>query len=126
MAVVAGEIRVRAGQRKPGLPIVIKLPRTPARRIVAVVALIAEAAAMRVFVDVTRHARTAGIVVSRRCMALLAGQVRVGPEQRKTRDIVIEPYACGPARRDMTARAATPELTRVHIVRGMARTTIAR
>lgn len=69
----------------------VELPCTPARRIMAVIALLAETASVWVFVDVTGHASTADIMKRGGRVALIACQVRVHTEQWKTRNIVIEP-----------------------------------
>lgn len=91
VAGIAGESRVRARQRKISLMIMVELPCPPVRRIVAVIALLAETALVRVVVDVTGNAGAVR-VVERRCrMALFTAYVGVSTDQRKAGDVMIEP-----------------------------------
>ena len=91
VACIAGESRVRSRQRKISLTIMVELPCAPVRRVVAVIALLAETALVRVVVDVTRNAGAVRVVECGGRMALFAAYVGVGTDQRKAGDVMIEP-----------------------------------
>ena len=115
---------VRSSQWKIRLPIVIELPCSPVGWVMAVVALVAEAAAMRVVVGVTGGASTVGIMKRGRGVATIARERGVGAEQREARDVVVEPNLGRPAGRHVAGGTAIAELSFVHVVRGMARAAI--
>ena len=91
VAGIAGESRVRARQRKISLMIMVELPCPPVRRVVAVIALLAETSMVRVVVDVTGNAGAVRVVERRGRMALFTAYVGVSTDQRKAGDIMIEP-----------------------------------
>lgn len=100
--------------------VVIELPGLPVGRIVAVVTLIAEATAMRILVAVACHASAVCIV--KRCgrMATLTRDIRVGTDEWKTCDVMIEPNRSRPTGRNVASFALVTELPLVHIVVDMA------
>ncbi len=110
VAIAARNICMRAIQRKARLRVVIELPRLPERWIVARVALPAECAAMRVVVRVAGDAIAIGIMKRRGCMAAITRRLRVRAEQRKTREVVVEPHPADPVGCDMTIPALCTQL----------------
>lgn len=76
MTVAAAERLMRSGQLEVGQR-VIENPGSPARRIMAGGALIAETAFMRIVVAMARDAALARIMERRRCMALVAADIGV-------------------------------------------------
>ena len=77
VAAFTGNSGVCTAQYKTGLRVVIELPRLPGRRIVAIVALLAERAAMRVVACVAGNTVGPGVVKGRRLMAIVTSYVRV-------------------------------------------------
>ena len=120
MTVAAVQLRVCTTQREIGLQIMIELPGPPVRRVVTDIALLAEAAAMRVVVNMAGHACAVRIAVGGRSMTLGARNRRMGSDQRKTRDVMVEPHTRRPAGRDVALGTAIAELTEVRIIAGMA------
>lgn len=126
VTVLAVQLDMRACQREICLSIMIESPGPPIRRVVAVIALIAQAATMRVIVDMARRTHIVRVVISRRRVASVACNFGVGTKQWKARDVMIEPHARRPTGRHVAACATITKLTIVHVVRGMTRTTILR
>ncbi len=83
----------------------IELPGLPVSRVVATVAAVAESATVCIVVNMTCDTGVPSVVKRRRCMTLIAGQVRVRPDQWKTRNVMIEPQLCSPIGRDMAILA---------------------
>ena len=104
----------------------IELPCSPVGRVVAAVTLIAEAAAMRIIVAVTGHTDAVGVVKRRSCMAALTRDIRVCTDQRKTRDVMIEPHSRSPTRGNVASYTSIAELPLMHIIVGMAAATFRR
>lgn len=110
VAAGAGNIGVRIAQRKAGLSVVIELPRPPGRRIVASIALLAERTAMGIVACVAGSTVGTGVVKCRGRMAPITRYLRVRTHQRKTHQVMVEPYSRNPVGRDVTALALRAQL----------------
>lgn len=124
VTVTAVQLRMCAGQGKACLSTMIEQPRPPVRRVVTVIALVAEAATVRVIVEMTRHARTVRIVIGRRRVTLITCNPGVGADQRKACDVVVEPDARCPAAWHVADFTTIAKLADMHIVDGVTATTI--
>ena len=96
MARLARNFRVRAGQRKFRLRVVIERPVRPAARVVAGGAIFAQRAVVPVVLAVAIDAARRRILEARRHVTRFAGHSRMLADQRKRGEIVIESYRCGP------------------------------
>jgi hypothetical protein len=115
VAGVTIEAAVRPCQRVARLRIVIKAPPRPAIRIVAERTIRAEATLM-VLVAMAGGAIQRRTLESRRAVAFLARHDRMTPDQRKSREVVIEGGQAAPIVLAMTSLAAIAELTVVPVV----------
>ena len=114
------------GQRKTRLSIMVEPPRPPIHRVVTVIALPTQTAAVWIIIGMTRQARAVCIVISRRCMTSIARNRGMRTDQRKARYVMIEKDPCGPAGRQVAGLAPIAELTGMHVVRRMAGTAVFR
>lgn len=119
MAIGANQFGVFTAEREIGTGIMIKLPQPPVIRIVAVAAAWPQRAFMRIILGVTLPAIRCHRFERAGNMTLLATDGRVHPDQRKGRQIMVEPDMRVPAVFIMT-RTAVPQLTAVDIFGGMA------
>lgn len=117
---IACETDMSSRQWKARQDVMIELPRTPTRRVVAAVAFIAESTAMQVIIYVARTAVTVHIVKCSGRMTLLTSHVSVRADQGELCDVMVKPKLRNPARRNMTGLAAFSDLTKVHVIVGMA------
>ena len=124
VAAITGNGGMSAYERKPCLPTVIEIPCAPIPGIVAVITLLAESCTMHIVIDMTRYAGAVGVMKSGCLVTAVARHQRMTADQRKACNVVIEPQFGGPARRYMAAGAPITELAHVHVIRGMAFSTI--
>lgn len=118
VAILASGLLMRACQRKLGLASVVETPAGPSIRIMAGRATATEPPLMEVLVALfAGHGR---VLVTRRTMTLLTGDLRVQSDQRKTREIVVERDALAPVDLSMTGLAPWAELSAMGIVLAMA------
>ncbi len=106
---------MRACQRVARLRVVIKAPSRPTIRIVAERAVRAEASLM-VLVAMAGDAIQRRALVCRGAMAFLARHDGVAPDQRKSRNVVIEGRHAAPIVLAMTQLATSAQLTVVPVV----------
>ena len=116
MTAGAGNRRVCTDQRKTGIALVVEVPGTPVRRVVAPFALSAESAAVYVLSRMTGYAGTVGVVECRGLVAAVALHQGMCANQREMRDVVVEPELRRPAGRHMTRQASIAELATVDII----------
>lgn len=83
MAVFALKTEMPTHQWKIRLHIMVELPRLPIDRGVASVALIAQTAAVRIVITVTRHTVVFRVTERWGCVALIAGDIRMRANQRE-------------------------------------------
>jgi hypothetical protein len=112
---MAIQATVRSRQRVVRLCVVIKAPPRPTIRIVAERAIYSEAALM-VLVAMAGGAIQRRALERRRAMASLARNDGVAPDQRKSRDVVIEGRDAAPIVLAVTSLATIAKLTVVPIV----------
>src|SRR5205823_5803873 len=120
VARLAGELAVRAAERKPGLLAVVELPQLPAVLRVAAVAVLAEVALVHIILLVAVDALVADLAILAGEVTLLARHRHVQTDQREFRQVVIEAHARAPALRRVALIALLAEAAGVHIVRPMA------
>lgn len=89
----------------------------------AAVTFIAERTAMQIITGVAGSAVVISIMKRGSFVTLLTGDVGVCADQREARDVMVEPELCNPTRRNMTGFALIPNLTKVHIIVGVAAAT---
>jgi hypothetical protein len=117
MAVAAEEPFVGAVEDKSGSCAVIEIPELPAVRVVTVVALRSEVAAMHVDGGMARRAIERGVLECLRNVAFFAWNECVRSDQRKAGEIVIEEYLVAPAALVVAPLAGLSFLAFVYVVR---------
>src|SRR2546429_2555554 len=120
VARLAGELAVRAAERKSGLLAVVELPQLPAVLRMAALAVLAEIALVHVILLVAVDALVADLAILAGEVTLLARHRHVQTHQREFRQVVIEAHARAPALRRVALVALLAEAAGVHIVRPMA------
>src|SRR5438552_2274526 len=120
VARLAGELAVRAAERKSGLLAVGELPQVPAVLRMAALAVLAEIALVHVILLVAVDAFVADLAILAGEVTLLTRHRHVQTDQREFRQVVIEAHARAPALRRVALIALLAEAAGVHIVRPMA------
>ena len=126
MAICACHIDVCTGQSEARLRIMIKAPCVPIGRVVASVASLTEAAAVRICIIVAGNTFHRGIVERRIGMTIVTTDGGMCADQWKLCNVVIEPDATGPACFFVARFANATELTVMRIVVDLAASAVAR
>lgn len=108
------------GQRKRGLAVMIECPELPALGIVAACTILPKAALVKIILRMTIIAGNRRVQISLACMAASTIDRCVPPQQRKFREVVIEPDCAGPALDSVALTTSITELAFVRIVCPMA------
>lgn len=115
-----GQLPMRAGQREPGLFVVIEIPVIPAARVVALAAGLAETALVFVIGTMTIAANARGVLEHAIHVTACAGQRVVQTDQREFGQAVVEGELLFPARFGMTFFAGVALLPLVYVVGAVA------
>lgn len=115
-----GEIGVFSSQIERGLPSVVERPAFPIGRIVTLHTVGAEPAFVDILILMTAKASGRCVQVSLGRVAIPTVGSRMRAQQRKRRELMIEPHVFGPALIIVALAAAVPELTLVRIFLAMA------
>lgn len=126
VAAQASKPLVATAQWEGSFAVVVKAPKRPAVRIVAVPAVGAELSSVCVIAVVAGDARLFCVTESRRLVAGFAGFDGVEAEQRKRGDLVIESDSFSPTFLIVTLRAVAAQAARVRIVAAVAVDAVAR
>ena len=116
VATVAGQARMRAGQGKTSLLVMIEMPAVPARRVVAGGALRSEGSLVRVIRLVATDAGRRGGGELKIVMTAFTGDGRMHAQQGKLRQVVIKPDMVSPARFVVTLLALLAKRFFVHVI----------